>query len=766
MFTRLRACTDLYRISKHVLVTQQFRASAKYYRFESPRFLHVKTYDKDAGLEAQRAANKNSHLEAEEIDRDKPELPKVRRRRQNVRKELFNVSSDVLKTKEVLKSHETDIALDAKDVDISKDDPDVFGDAPKEPLKEDEGDLQEEEYITRPTRRSKKLRTKEYAIMIKEHFNNHRVKEALEVLEVRMLKEDRVKPENYIYNLLISGCAKAGYTRKAFNLYTKMRQRGLKVKESTYTSLFNACANAPSRQDGLTRAIRLRQSLLESGYEFNVKNYNSMIKTFGRWGDVKTAYILADEMRDKKLPMTGETFNILLQACASDEKHGFRHCLLTWHKMLQKNIEPDYYSFNAVLRCVRDCGFGDLEEMEKVLQLILSETPAKQLTAKTTTITKISTNEIESTSSTTPKKEDEEDNTNKVSLNTTSTDKALQIQSEATSLELPNLLAAQPHLGSMVSLSEVQKPHERFLLLGGLTGFLELLKSKNITPDIQTFTTMLEVIPPTNTAEKQLLTYIRKIGLKADIDFFNILIKKRAMRFDYEGGKEVLSMIRTAGLYPDIVTYGVLALGCTTVESSRELLEQMRHNSIRMNIQILGAMLRQGCAQKSFPYICEIMQISLDENIKPNEIFLRHLNNFYLQCARAIDARHPTTKNKLYKKEHKKFCDKYRLYQEEHGIDGLKLEDAIKKIKERPYDHYKEQDGEGIEPIKNEKLAKKTKLRKYIKKIKIQNLKGDEQLAAQNTQLLNSTTEETNNEDIGDKQQTKQSNPNNPFRIA
>lgn len=58
-----------------------------------------------------------------------------------------------------------------------------------------------------------------------------------------------------------------------------------------------------------------------------------------------------------------------------------------------------------------------------------------------------------------------------------------------------------------------------------------------------------------------------------------------------------------------------------------------------MNIAILGAMLKQGCVQKTFPYVCEIMQISLDENIKPNHIFLKHLNSFYLQCARAIDAR-------------------------------------------------------------------------------------------------------------------------------
>lgn len=247
--------------------------------------------------------------------------------------------------------------------------------------------------------------------------------------------------------------------------------------------------------------------------------------------------------------------------------------------MLQKHIEPDYYSFNAVLRCVRDCGFGDLETMEKALQQILTEAAVtRQITAKNE-IKQISDAKDQETTASI--KANEENTTKDAALNISNNENALQIQTEATNLELPNLLAPQPHLGSMVSLSEVQKPHERFLLLGGLTGFLELMKSKNITPDIETFTTMLEVIPPTNTAEKQLLTYIRKIGLKADIDFFNILIKKRAMRFDYEGGKEVLTMIRTAGLYPDIVTYGVLALGCTTVESSRELLEQMRHNGIR-----------------------------------------------------------------------------------------------------------------------------------------------------------------------------------------
>lgn len=37
-----------------------------------------------------------------------------------------------------------------------------------------------------------------------------------------MLKEERGKPDVYIYNLLISGCAKEGYTKKAFQLFNEV----------------------------------------------------------------------------------------------------------------------------------------------------------------------------------------------------------------------------------------------------------------------------------------------------------------------------------------------------------------------------------------------------------------------------------------------------------------------------------------------------------------------------------------------------------------
>ncbi|XP_017042511.2 pentatricopeptide repeat-containing protein 1, mitochondrial [Drosophila ficusphila] len=647
------------------------------------RLVHVRITDQEAGLQTKREANRNQNPFREElIEEPATVAPRARNKFRPEKKPKKETSK--------------------KAQDFG--DPDTFGDA-KISETNDPGDVEEEEFISNPTRHTKKLQTVEYARQIKDYLKANRLNEAIAVLEQRMLREDRVKPDKYIYNLLISGCAKAGYTRKAFSLYTKMRQRGLQVTGGTYTSLFNACANAPSLSDGLAKAQIVRENMLEKGYEPNVKNYNAMIKAYGRCGDVDTAYMLADEMMERQLELNADTFNFLLQACASNSEHGFRHALLTWHKMLQRGVNPDYYSFNAMLRCVRDCGFGDLESMREVLDQIAPaaarQNPVLQL------------------------EDGVKGDLPSISSSSTSLPAQIEVSTSASELELPNLLLARPHLGSLVALEEVTRPHERFLLLGGLTGFLEHMKQHKITPDIETFTTMLEVIPPTNAAEKQLLTFVRKIGLKADIDFFNILIKKRSMRFDYESAREVLSMIRTAGLRPDIVTYGVLALGCRTQEEARELLEQMKVAGIKMNMPILGAMLRQGCANKSFGYINAIIQLSLEEGIKPNETFLRHLHNFHRGCARAIDARHPSTKTVSFKKGHSKFCDKYRLYYEELGLAGLKLEDAIAKVKERPYEKYKVPPVEGLEPLKHEQLKRKTKLRKYIKKINIDKLQDD-----------------------------------------
>lgn len=48
-----------------------------------------------------------------------------------------------------------------------------------------------------------------------------------------------------------------------------------------------------------------------------------------------------------------------------------------------------------------------------------------------------------------------------------------------------------------------------------------------------------------------------------------------------------------------------------------------------MNIQILGAMLRNSCKKMNFIFVLELMEITIKENIKPNAKFIEHLEALY-----------------------------------------------------------------------------------------------------------------------------------------
>uniref|UniRef100_A0A182MB69 PROP1-like PPR domain-containing protein n=1 Tax=Anopheles culicifacies TaxID=139723 RepID=A0A182MB69_9DIPT len=600
--------------------------------------------------------------------------------------------------------------------------PDHFGtlspqaDVPETP---DQGDLKEEDFLQNLPSQGQKLSVRQYADIIKDHLKNNRIREALDVVEVRM-KQDRVKPVNYHFNLLIGGCARVGYSKKAFQLYNKMKQHGLKVTGGTYTSLFNACAISPFLGDGLKRANHLREIMLEKGYEPNETNYNAMIKAYGRCGDLKTAFQLADEMVARNLNIGTDTFNFLLQACISDREYGFRHALLVWHRMHRLKINPDRYSFNLLLRCVRDCQLGELETMEQTIEQIISQSIAQPQQQLVTAETKESAESVLVT-----RAPSDDESTPALQITTVNSELSERFNHEG----VPDLLSPKPHLGSLVKLGEVRKAEDRLLLLGGSSNVLAEMKRCNAEPDIRTMTELLDVIPPTYAAEKQLLATIKQLKLGCDIDFFNILIKKRSMRFDYEGAREVLYMIEAANLEPDIVTYGVLALGCQTQEEARSLLKMMAQADVRMNIQILGAMLRQGCARHNFRYVTEVLQIVRRERLKPNEPFLRHLEEFGKVCEkrdRDYDAKPRQKGRDEFKMEYNRYRMQLDAWQEHMGLQGLALDQALGIVREHPWEQFKQPQPDGFEAVKNPKLRHKRKKLHSIRKVDVDAIADDD----------------------------------------
>lgn len=404
---------------------------------------------------------------------------------------------------QVSKHRETSAEVSEKEYLIQiKDDPDTFGGSTNEPQTIDEGDLKEEEYLENPPAPTK-LNTKQYADIIKSFIKKRKIKEAIDVLEIKMLKEDKVKPEAYIYNLLLGACGRVGYTKKAFSLYNNLKKRGLKATGGTYTALFNACANSPWKSDGLTRAEHLRNIMIEKQHEPNDTTYNSMIKAFGHCGDLNTAFSICDEMVQKKFLLQDDTLNFLLHACISDKEAGCRHALLLWRQFINKNIAPSIFSYNLMLRCIRDCGLGDIDATKDVINKILSNTLNHNLQL--------------------PSPEQ--------------TLQSNQIVSNIIGENRPNLMARRPHLGDVLSISEVKTAEDRLTLVGGYSGFLEDMSNNKVAPDIKTFTQLLNCIPSTIASEKELMKAMKKLQIKPDLDFYNMLIKKRSMRFEYENAK-------------------------------------------------------------------------------------------------------------------------------------------------------------------------------------------------------------------------------------
>uniref|UniRef100_A0A1B6FRY6 PROP1-like PPR domain-containing protein n=1 Tax=Cuerna arida TaxID=1464854 RepID=A0A1B6FRY6_9HEMI len=522
-----------------------------------------------------------------------------------------------------------------------KNDPDTFGTLSDDwklqqqlsAMPEEEDDTVEREFLFNKEGKTR-LTISQYAKIMKEFISQKKISLAIDVLETRMLKEDRAKPDNYIYNLLITACGQVGYTKKAFQLYNMMKERGLKVTGHTYTGLFNACANSPFPEESLKQALHLRGIMIEKAVLMNQTIYHAMIKAFGRCGDLETAFLLVDEMLEKKIKVTDETFNFLLQACISDKAAGFRHALLVWWKMMQKRVKPNLFSFNLLLRCSRDCGLGDEKSTQQVIQVLLC---SGQENIKVPLL-------------------------NSEAQESTNKGKLLAVTNSTESV--PNLISQRPTMGSVIAVTNITQPEHRLMLMGGCKGVLEQMARFKVKPDVKTFTQMLDQLPSTLQAEQELLTAVSETGVSFDVDFCNMLIRKRCLRGDYENAKSVLKMISDRNLRPDMMTFGVLAMTCQTQTLALQLIQDINNLGLRPNVEILGTLLKNACYLRDCAFVMEVMKILKKEDLKPNEQFLKHLENFFRFASKVMSDQKTDDSGKLNQNDFFKFREYYKSWRQ------------------------------------------------------------------------------------------------------
>lgn len=369
----------------------------------------------------------------------------------------------------------------------------------------DESEQEEEKFQDMEARVPRRLKPSlgQYAKMIKSHLSKNDLNSALEVLD--LIKENRDKPTLYLYNLLLRAFARQGDIRRCFSLYNKARKRGLQPNAATYTSLFNACAVADDTTVALKHLNKLRQSLYEQQFPLNETHYNAMVKAYGWHGQLIEAFQLADEMRDRRVPIGESTYNSLFHGVISDKEAGLRHALIIWHLMRLRKIKPTLITYNLLLRAIRDTNLGNLKPDDVLIsgfdqtRLSLTEGGRPDLLAFPPVLSTLL-----------PLAEKEQ---NAIQRGTDT-----KIQKKSTNLN--DVLV-----------------NNRLILFGGLEGFLNRMFNDDIKPNVKTITLLLDLIPNSVPAEDLLIKTADEQNIELDIDFFNMLIKRRSMRFDYKAAK-------------------------------------------------------------------------------------------------------------------------------------------------------------------------------------------------------------------------------------
>ncbi|EZA54634.1 Pentatricopeptide repeat-containing protein [Ooceraea biroi] len=471
----------------------------------------------------------------------------------------------------------------------------------------------------------------QYGKMIKSHLSKNDLNSAIKVLD--LIKEKRDKPTMYLYNLLIRGFARQGDVKQCFGLYNKAKQRGLIPNAATYTSLFNACAVSDNSTLALKQLNGLRQSLYEKQFPLNDTHYNVMVKAYSWHKKIIEAFQLVDEMRDKRMPFGEKTYNSLLHAAIADKEVGLRYALTVWHLMRRYKVKPTVATYNLFLRAIRDTNLGSLkvntvfiEGMEQT-KILLKDSERPDLLASPPVLSKLL---------------------------------PLTSKEQMVTQECVKDVA----LTDSVDLNDVLI-NNRLILFGGLEGWVERMANDDVKPDAKTITLLLDLIPNTVLVENLLITIAEKNKVELDIDFYNMLIKRRNMRGDFKAAKEVISITERKELSPNVMTFGVLALGCHESREAKEFLRGLDAFGYRPNAVIMSTLINNACRKKDFELLLFVMNYMRENKIEPNEQAINNLKEFSQNLSEIEKPRgkYSLRKKKRLKKNIEDFEEQYPKWQ-------------------------------------------------------------------------------------------------------
>lgn len=488
------------------------------------------------------------------------------------------------------------------------------------------------------------------------------LRKALELFHT-MKREDRLTPDLDSFSPLIYGCAKAGYTKRAFELYRESLNYFSKPTKSTVTCLINACAESPFPEYGLERLKWFLHHLKVSyNYSLNKIQYNSAIKAYGKLGQLEEASKLIKEMIDDRIFPELDTFNMLLMGCASDKEAGAILALKVYKRMKLYEIQPDLSTYRIILRCIRDCGVGSPELVRQTLGELPAMTTLDQKLLYNARLNKKRKNQegfewapllenlgdsIGKAVKSTPEAKMLASNKKESSLShlLPQSDEVMSSLSSQSSLrKLPNLLS-DDHLDILhridgIQYDKLKNASNRLILFGGMHGFLEIMMNNHCKPDNKTFSLLLQCISHTRENQIEYFRLAQDYSIKRDLLFYDLLIRHICINFHDTGRLKrahyFIEQMHRDGLRPNISTFESLANGCETLTEAKQLLSDVEHAGFVVSSVMIKNIFNRAISKKDFKFITGLIELSRGKDFKPTQNLVEQLEGLRLEARELI----------------------------------------------------------------------------------------------------------------------------------
>ena len=351
-------------------------------------------------------------------------------------------------------------------------------------------------------------------------------------------------------------------------------------------------------------------------------------------------------MASNGAPITADTFHHLLHGCISDRESGFRHAILAWRKLLEmKRVKPNLTTMNLLLRATRDCNIGDSDLTYDVMLACMSPIEAQK--HRTALLAPPGQSALQAGGA------------RKAADAETSRSGVLELVDRdlPASVSVPNLLERSPKFDNVVAISgALNNPQDRFLMIGGSTGFFSVLSKHKIKPDVKTFSQMLRLVRDSEEDEETLLAQMKEWGVTVDTGFMNQLLKKRCLRHDYKVARKTLDLMNRESIEADLFSFGILAMAVRFTNERKEFIGTLDKHGLRLNAIIMTTLFGNFGGRHMVTDMITLLTIADRRKVRPDMKMLQSLEAFYTSFRNAILKQERQKSNDKEGRVHKEFA--------------------------------------------------------------------------------------------------------------